>query len=232
MADDFLEIRVDTNLLRYRFSEAAQKQIRFAASQAINATAALVRSSERDNLSKRLDKPTPFTLNALVVSKSSKKTLSAVVFMKDRTAWYLDPYEAGGLTKLNPMGGGGEAQLKPEVQKVNQYGNLPRNTTTRLKERKDTFVGAPEGWKNAERGIWKRLPYLKAKNRRRTKKYAATHGKRNYKQRPPVLLIEFTAPHPATQRLNYRDVARKIVRKNFPRQFRLAMARAIKSAKP
>lgn len=226
------DIKVDTNLLRYRFSEVAQKQMRFAASQAINATAALVKTGEGDNLKAVLDSPTPFTLKALALSRSSKKTLTATVFMKDITAWYLEPYEDGGLTKLNPMDGTGTAQLLPEAQPVNQYGNLPRFTTTKLKARKNTFVGTPEGWKNAPAGIWQRRPYQKAKRRKVSAKNVSRLGFTHYKQRPPELLIAFTAPHPATQRLNYQALAKKIVNANFPREFKSAMAKAMASAKP
>lgn len=221
------EIRVDTNLLRFRWNETAQKQVRFAASQAINATAALVKKAERANLSAVLDKPTPFTVNAIGLMKSSKKTLKATVFMKDRTAWYLEPYELGGPNKLNSS-----VLLKPEGQRVNQYGNLPRNTTTKLLARKDTFVGTPKGWKTNERGIWKRRPYLKVKRRRLTKKQALLTGRTNAKQRPPELLIEFTGAHEATQRLNYQKLAKRVVSKNFKREFTRAMKHAIANAKP
>jgi hypothetical protein len=226
------DIKVQTNLLRYRFSEVAQKQMRFAASQAINATAALVKTGEVDNLKAVLDSPTPFTLKALALSKSSKKTLSATIFMKDRTAWYLEPYEEGGLTKLNPMDGTGTVQLKPEEQPVNQYGNLPRFTTAKLKTKKNTFVGVPEGWKNAPRGIWQRFPYLKAKRRKLMLRHQMRFGRTHQKQRAPILLIEFTAPHVATQRLEYQALAKKLVQRNFPPLFKSAMAKAMASAKP
>jgi hypothetical protein len=228
-----LDIKVNTNLLQYRFSEKAQKQMRFAASQAINATAAFVKTGELDNLKAVLDSPTPFTLSALALSKSSKKTLTATIFMKDRTAWYLEPYEDGGLTKLNPMGVSGGVQLNPEAQPVNQYGNLPRFTTTKLKARKNTFVGAPEGWKNAPRGIWQRYPYQKAKRRKLSAKNVSRFGFTHYKQRPPILLIEFApSPHAATQRLNYQALAKKIVNQKFAIAFKNAMAKAMASAKP
>ena len=227
-----LTIRVDTNLLRYRFSAVAQKQMRFAASQAINATAKLVQTGERANLKAVLDKPTPFTLNAIGIQRSSKRTLSALVFMKDRTAWYLKPYEKGGLNQLNPYPAGGKVLLKPEAQKVNQYGNLPNKTMEKLKGRKDVFFGGPMGWANGPRGVWKRFPYVKAKNRRLTKKNAALLGRRNQKQRPPQLLIAFSDAHPAKQQLKYRKLAKRIVNKNFPREMKRAMAQAIATAKP
>jgi hypothetical protein len=225
-------LRVDTNLLRYRFSAVAQKQISFAASRAINATAQLVQAGERDNLKAKLDKPTPFTLNAIGIKRSSKRNLSALVFMKDRTAWYLEPYEKGGLNRLNPYPDGGKALNKPKAQKVNQYGNLPRKTIERLKARKDVFFGQPKGWTDAPRGIWKRFPYVKAVTRRLSKKKAALLGRRNRKLRPPQLLIAFSDAHPATQQLRYRKLAKQIVNRNFPREFRLAMKSAIATKKP
>jgi hypothetical protein len=221
-----ITIRVRTGFLRHAFDEEARKQIRFATSQAINATAKLVQSGERENLKAVLDKPTPFTLNAIGIQRSSKKTLTATVFMKDITAGYLAPYELGGLNKLNSA-----ALLVPITQKVNQYGNLPRNTTAGLRDRPDVFVGKPMGWVNAPYGFWKRFKYVKAARRKLTKKHAAQFGRKYQKQRPPELLIMFDDAHEATQRLNYRALAKKIVRQNFAREFQAAMKKAIANKK-
>ncbi|MEX3635970.1 hypothetical protein [Paraburkholderia sp. BR14320] len=223
-----LSVRVSTNLLRFRFNAQTQKQIPFAASIAINATAKLVQAGERENMKAKLDNPTPFTLNSLSIQRSSKKSLSATVFVKDRAAWYLEPYEAGGVNRLNPYPDGGTTLLKPAAQRVNQYGNLPRGTTQSLKARRNTFVGEVFG----VRGIWKRFPYLKASTRRLSKKNAALLGRKTRKQRPPQLLIQFADAHPATQQLNYRALAKQIVNRNFTREFRRAMAQAIATAKP
>src|SRR6516225_9352998 len=108
-----LNIRGDLRKLERAFAGVAEKQLRFAWSQAINNVAKEVQKAERENMTKVLDKPTPFTLSGVSVRLSTKASLTATVYVKDKTASYLAPYEVGGLNKLNS-----KALLKPIDQKV------------------------------------------------------------------------------------------------------------------
>jgi hypothetical protein len=51
---------------------------------------------EKQNEAKVLDRPRPFTQNALARARRDKDRMTAVVFLKDITAKYLEPYEFGG----------------------------------------------------------------------------------------------------------------------------------------
>ncbi|TCK36711.1 hypothetical protein B0G84_5724 [Paraburkholderia sp. BL8N3] len=219
-----LELRVSTNLGRYAFSKTAREQARFAASQAINVTAARVQLAERENMKRVLDRPTPFTLQGVSLKRSSKKTLTALVFVKDLTAEYLAPYEVGGLNKLNSS-----VLLKPIGQKVNQYGNLPRMTTRNLRGRTDVFSGTVFG----VQGIWKRYKrpkVVKKPAKPGAVKRTAKTPKPPRQARAPKLLIQYTGAHVARQRLHYRELAKAVVKANFRKDFRVALRRAIASA--
>ncbi|UXZ68671.1 hypothetical protein NUJ30_08330 [Burkholderia contaminans] len=185
-----------------------REQIPFATAQAINGVAKKVREAERLNMQKVFDGPTPFTMNAVGVKLANKRTLEAVVYVKDKTAEYLEPYEVGGLNKLNS-----KALLKPVEQKVNQYGNLPARTLGRLKASPKVFVGKVKTKGGVVNGFWQRTK--------------ATRGKRAGLK----LLIKFEDAHEAKQRLDYRAVAKRTVDATFKREFELAMQKALQTAR-
>lgn len=203
-----ISVRSDLKALSKSFGFFVADQIPFAASQAINAIASKVRDAERLNMQKVLDGPTPFTLGAIGIRKANKKKLEATVFVKDKTASYLEPYEFGGLNKLNS-----QALLKPVDQKVNQYGNLPARTLARLNASKKVFVGKVKTKNGVVNGFWQRTK--------------ATRGKKGGLK----LLIKFEDAHEAKQRLNYRALAKRTVDAGFKREFNEAMKKAISMAR-
>ncbi|WP_186129678.1 hypothetical protein [Burkholderia gladioli] len=132
-----LSVKSDVRALARTLDALARKQLPFATAQALNATAEQVRDAERENMRKVLDKPTPFTLNSVAIKRASKSNPVALVYVKPIAVSYLLPYEIGGKNKLNSL-----ALLKPVAQKVNQYGNLPRNAIKRLLANPNVFAGA------------------------------------------------------------------------------------------
>lgn len=214
-----------TNIAAFQksLSAIASKQLPFATAQALTALARLAADAERANEPKKLDRPRPFTMNAIGVIPARRETQSATLFMKDLTAWYLEPYEFGGLNKLNKT-----ALLKPVDAKpdLDQYGNLPRGFTKRLKGRKDIFIGAVHTKSGVIRGIWQR-PYQTHINGKRQRKSKYTNMTGHLK-----LLVRFADAHPVKQRLDWFAVADHTVRGQFNGVFGRALARAIATAKP
>ena len=98
-----LVVSIKTNVERFqaKVNDAAKKQIPFAAATALTLLAARVRDAEKANEPKKLDRPRPFTTDAIGSTKARKDDLLAQVYMKDQTAEYMLPYEFGGLNKLN-----------------------------------------------------------------------------------------------------------------------------------
>ncbi len=202
-----LSVRADIKRITGKLSELAYRQLPYAEVLAVNDLATDVQVAERADLKKVLDRPAPFTLNAIGIRKARKSDPRAIVYVKDKTAAYLLPYELGGLNKLNSR-----ALLKPVNVKLNQYGNLPRNLLARLKGRANVFIGTVHGKSGPIDGVWQRIK--------------ATKGK-------PAglkLLIRFSNAHPTKPILGYRKLAERVVKANFNRRFGAAMARAIATA--
>jgi hypothetical protein len=228
-----INIRADLRQLERAFAGIAEKQLRFAWSQAINGVAKEVQKAERENMAKVLDKPTPFTLNSVSVKGSTKATLTATVYVKDIAASYLLPFEVGGNHKLI---GSGKTWLNPKDKALllNQYGNLPKTKLAALKGRPDMFVGTVNT-KSGETidGLWQRPTkkgaVLRSKKGRVFKKGANVipdSGKGHLK-----LLMRFGDPIAVKQKLGYREMARRVVQSKLAKAFQEAMARAIATAR-
>lgn len=106
-----------------------QKQVAFAASKALNATAKEVQKAIPSVLAQSLDKPTPFTTseNSTFIRPATKTKLEAAVLFKDRQAGYLKYQLEGGVRTPTR-----KALRLPSAIGLDQYGNLPRGTIKRL----------------------------------------------------------------------------------------------------
>ena len=131
-------------------SDAARRQLPFATSLALNATAEEIQKNETRRLDKALDRPTPFTKKAYALRRSTKRRLEARVFVKTIQARYLEKQEEGG-TRQAPR----RAIVLPQKARVNKYGNLPRGAVKRQLANPKVFSGKPKG-NGRTPGIYKR----------------------------------------------------------------------------
>ena len=104
------------------------KQVAFAASKALNATAKAVADAMPEELERALDKPTPFTKRGVrVLRYANKAKLEATVGFMAAQAKYMELQIAGGTRQP------GRAGLKiPAAIQLNQYGNIPRGIIAQL----------------------------------------------------------------------------------------------------
>lgn len=204
------DISVRSNLrgIEKKLSALAKKQLPFAAAQALTAVAEQVKQAEQKNMQAVLDRPTPFTLRSIRVRPARKNNPVATVFLQDIAARYLEPYEFGGVNKLNS-----KALLAPRDVRLNQYGNLPRNLLKRFKGRSDVFIGPLKTKHGMVNGIWQRI--------------APAPGKPGGLK----LILKFEDAHPVRQHLGYRDLAKAVVARTFNREFGRSLAQALASAK-
>ena len=93
---------------------------------ALNDLGARVVKAEKQNLKNKFPTATPFTMNSIGMQRARKSNMQVVIYMRDIAAGYMQPYELGGVHKLNSR-----ALLNPKDINVNQYGNLPRATSLR-----------------------------------------------------------------------------------------------------
>ncbi len=206
------QIQIRTNLRDFAkgLSDVQKKQLPFAIATALTATAGHVGQAWQQQIAHTFDKPTPFTLNSVGVWAARKSNLTAMVFIKDIAAAYLEPFIDGGVHFLGKKQG----LLTPKNIGVNQYGNLPRNKLAALKARSDIYVGRIKTKSGGEvDGVWQRIKPSKGK---------PGHLK---------LLIRFTDPHPVRQRLDLSTPTLNAVRRYFDPAFTAAFAKAMASAR-
>ncbi|MEN5162590.1 hypothetical protein [Achromobacter kerstersii] len=125
---------------------AAKRQLPFATAVALNKTAQAVREALVEKSRQVFDRPTPYTLNALRVSRATKENLSARIDYRDATAKgigadrYLSPQVLGGARRhkrseraLQRSGLPAGSFLMPAAgAELDAYGNMSRGQTVRL----------------------------------------------------------------------------------------------------
>ncbi|HDH1863873.1 TPA: hypothetical protein PIW00_005299, partial [Klebsiella quasipneumoniae subsp. similipneumoniae] len=137
--------------------QTLQKQIPYATAQAMTAVVRQIAAAQKVALGRKLESPTPFTVNAVGSSGARKNDLRAKVYVRDIAAGYLEPFEFGGDHKLNSS-----ALLNPKNIKLNKYGNMPRNKLSQLKAKSNVFIGDV----NNVNAVWQRRKPKPAKKKR------------------------------------------------------------------
>ena len=205
---DSLTISVKTDLkdvTRY-LTRIQRKQVPFATALALTTTAKDVQRAETVQLTKKLDRPTPFTKRSMGIKAATKRRLTAEVFIKRIQARYLQWQIFGGVRR-------GSLLTVPKQQKVNVSGNIPAlkkkkpvwrkgRTTT-----KKSFVKTIRG----TRGVWERIG-----------------GKHAQKIR---LLVAFEDSLTYRKRFPFFKIAEGVVRNRFVKNFNAALARALRTAR-
>ena len=223
-----LNIAITSDLDRAaRYAGAMAKQMRYAASVALNNTAFDARGSVNSATKQYLQQPVPFTQNAYRVEKATKATLTAVVYAEAKRRRYLRFAVHGGERPqkgferkfLGEVVASGQipagAQFMPtSLVKLTAAGNVSLATIRSISRGLSTtnarggfFVGTPRGGDRPP-GIYRRsreqlFPY-----------FIATEDGGSYRSRFPI-----------------DDVAGKVVQRRFAGYYETALARAIASAR-
>jgi len=134
--------------LTKQLTDIQTKQIPFAVSVALNETAKLGQKAVQREMVKRFDRPTPFTIRGVAITRSSKRNLTASVFIKDIQAAYLLPQVEGGTYS--------KGYAQPAAIRLNKFGNIPSmrdgKKIAALLTRPDTFLATING----VNGVWQR----------------------------------------------------------------------------
>lgn len=200
-----------------------RKQIPFAIAQAMTSVVRKIEDAQKVAMQRSLDNPTPFTVKSVKSRGARKSDLKAKVFVMNTAAAYLEPFEIGGVHKLN-----GSALLNPKDIKLNKYGNLPRNKMSALKSKENTFIGDISG----VNGVWQRKKAKKGKKGRKRLQRSTNGTRRDKKKQPmPKLLIRFGDALPVEPVLGYQDRAMKMTQALLPQEINRAIAEAIRTAK-
>ncbi|MBC8722119.1 hypothetical protein F6X37_11090 [Paraburkholderia sp. 31.1] len=230
-----LELSISSNIeaVSRKLSALAYRQLPFAEARTVTELAKLAADAEKNALPQVFDNPTPFTVNSVAVQPARKGAPVARVYIRDRTAQYLAPYEFGGAQYL----GAKPANLVPVGVSANQYGNLPRNAIRKYMGRSDVFMGPIKTKHGTIYGVWQR-PFLRERatdisgNVRQRKKLRGRHtlGADVNTTGRLRLLVEFRPPVETKERLRFGERAAAVVSANFDRVFGRELARAVASA--
>lgn len=203
--------------------KSLKKQIHFATAQALTSVARQIAAAEKTAFQRKLENPTPFTVNSVGSVGARRDSLTAKVYVRDIAAGYLEPFEFGGVHKLN-----GQALLNPKDIKLNKYGNLSRNKLPQLKAKSNVFIGDVDGIN----GVWQRFKAKKGRKGKKRQKRSANRTRRAREKNPmPKLLIRFGDALPVKPTLGYMDRAEKMAVALMPGAISKAIDEALKTAK-
>lgn len=237
-----MEIKVSHDLKKMtkNLNKLERKQIPFATSLALNKTAQKVKRAQRNEMQDVFDRPSRFTLNSVYIDSATKKNLAARVWLKD---WSLKGGSADRF--LGPQIHGGPRPLKTFEKLLNRRGILP-----------DGFYVVPgkraklDRYGNISRGLLGQI--LSYTNSQRDPLQNTKRGRRGTKAKfilfdardgkpgglwqiadnggvYPVLI--FVKNPKYNKRYNFDAVARQTHRIHFPKEFKFALRRALRTAK-
>ena len=234
-----INLKADTKKLTKHLSYVQKQQIPFATSKALNDVAFDARLSIQNALPIRLDRPTKGLIKSVIVEKSKKKHLIALVGFAgkgfSKTKWRESPAEImirhikGGIRKPKSSS---QLRIPSDTKgggiKLNKFGNIAgkKAKIQKMSADKDKFFsGIPIGdYSKKDAGIWERTP---ANSKRATgtkaKKWKAT-GK----------IVQRIAFEPFTKytggRFPLSSIVQKTVNRKYKTRFNVALAEALRSA--
>lgn len=182
-------------------TELQREHLPFAVSLAINDVVRGARTHLMRHLPRVLDRPVAFTRRSIATRLSSKRRLTASVFVMDRQAEYLIWQETGGT-----RGPKGKAIPVPAGIRLNAHGNMAKGALKRTLARKDTFATKPGS--RLPGGIYQRTGGRRAKG---LKMLVAFEPSATYRDRP----------------LKFRETVLAFTVARLPDALRRAMERAL-----
>jgi hypothetical protein len=232
-----IELKIDTRAWEQKLKaiDGSLRQMPFLISYALNKSMYDARDAARAEMAKVFDRPTPYTLNSLKITPSTKSDLRAELSFREfpRPAWkWLGPQVHGGRrgpkafeNALRAKGilGAGQFVVPGPGVRLNAYGNIPAPLIVQVLSQ----IGAAEYKAGFQAN-------MTARSRGRAIKKAGgqffvVKGKGVYKRSGktvvPVLIFVSAASYRA--RFPYYDVARRTIPAAFERHFREAFERFV-----
>lgn len=147
-----------------------KRQIPFSAAKAINDTLFQIMKAEKVQMSKKLDRPTPYTLKGFKVSKANKRRLSGSVEITP-SRWKYLKYQVEGGARTGRIG-------VPTINaKLNKYGNISGKRKGLIKGKKQFMT---------DKGVWQKTGGKKSP---KTKLIVSFNNQVTYRKRFPFYKI-------------------------------------------
>jgi hypothetical protein len=197
----------------------ATRQLPQITALALNDIAQQVADGEMASMPTFFDRPTPFVQKSVRVGRASPYRPWAKVFVMDKAAVYLEPFEFGGKHAM----GTAPSIVVPAGSPPNAYGNLPRGRVGSFKGKKNVFTGAVRTKSGKVIvGIWQRP------NAPRTGRKSSKRGTVARARGPLKLLVDFAPNEEVRQHWGYFDRARQVVERCYRDAFERAVAQVMK----
>ena len=209
------------------------KQVSFAASKALNATGKAIADAMPAEIERVIDKPTPFTKRGVrVLGYANKERLEATVGFMKAQAKYMYWQVEGGARQPGPAG-----LRLPSAINVNEFGNIPKGIIKQLiaVARKDKTKGGKD--KKISKATTTRI---RVSNKVELfygdplDKTGKTWPRGIYKIANGSLIPLVVFPvTPARYRaiFDFQRIAEGIAKREWSRQFDIALAGALRTAK-
>lgn len=201
--------------------DLGKKQIPFAVSLMLNATARDVQAAESRTVMEIFDRPKPFTRNAFGVQYSNKQNLTAKVFAKEVQSRYLLPQVEGGRRDFKTFeerfasAGSAKVILPGKAAKLDQFGNITKAQIKRIAKDLNTSGGAKRFFNGTPKGG--KLPagiYTRVNNNTRIE---------------PLMVFATVATY--EKRFKFSEIANATVTEQYEKNMIDAWNRTIKTAK-
>lgn len=192
-------------------SRLERKQIPFATMLAINSTLFDIRKAEMAQTHKKLDRPTKTTAEGFLVNKATKKSQSGEVYIKEHV-WAYMKYQVEGGVRIKRTGVPYQKNFK-----LNQYGNIPARKRGLIRN-KHQFVATINGIT----GVWQRGHVSKKGKFTSAGKSRATNV---------MLMVAYESNTNYSKRFPFYKIADGVAKNRFGKNFKRAMARAMRSAR-
>lgn len=228
------------------FLRGFENQIPFATAMALTHLAQDIRQAEKGHLRGALDRPTPYTVNAVRIRPATKRSLEAYIWLLDEApkgtppVKYLRPLIAGGqrepkrFERALRRAGVLPASLHTvpgRDARLNRFGNLTAGTYTKilsdLQASPDEFQNAPIRARKQRggKGKYSRRHFVLFRGSHPIGVYQRT-GKRTLKS-----ILHFARDTPTyRQQIDFVGVALKVVERRGQQHLRNAIAHALRTA--
>jgi len=181
-----INIKTNAKELEKKLGMFQKKHMPEIVSDSINEVGVKSVNAMRAQLLKKLDKPTKFTYTGVKLFKAKARDLSALVFIPDIQAKYLEKQFEGGLRLPEKN----KIPVPVDKAKINAFGNI-KGKRTGLIKRNTEFMGNVKGID----GVWRRVG-----------------GKRNPKLK---LIVAFENSVFYRKRIEFYKTVKGVVQKNM-----------------
>jgi hypothetical protein len=235
-----IDVRSDIKGATRYLNRVERKQIPFATAKALTKTAKAAQKEIRREMPRVLDRPKKFTLDSTFVKPARKTTLVARVGFKDLAVKgtpagkYLLPQISGGRRRhkrferaliLAGVMRTNEYAVPGDDIRLNQYGNIPIGAITTMLSQ---LRASPDPGQNATGSS-------RSKRSRRGRAYFYRRGFRGVfvrtSRRAFTVFLKFVRLPRYRRRLRFPEIVQGTVRFRFPREFKLAMRQALRTAR-